>query len=73
MIRKLMPNIVCLQETRKEIKNTPSFDYINLIRQSGNLSQGGGIAVGIDAELFYRNLSELIPEVLKDNLEILFI
>lgn len=69
-IREFRPNIICLQETRQNIKNTPSYNFINKTR-SCNL-QGGGIAVGIDKQLVFRDLTAILPECLKqEDIEII--
>jgi len=51
-----------------EIKNTPSFNFINKVRES----RGGGVSIGLEKNLTFKVQSDLIPEELRC-LEILLV
>ena len=71
-MRKLQPHIIIFQETRKKLMNTPSYNYINKLRDEDDATCGGGIAIGVCKQLTFRDLSKNIPEELSE-LEILFV
>ena len=50
---------------------TPAYNYISRCRD--NPSRGGGVAIGIDKVLTFRNLSKIVPEHLYEALEMIFI
>ena len=60
-----------MQETRKNFESTPSYNYINKLRETN--THGGGIAIGIQKDFFFRDLSTLIPSSLHENAEMLLI
>ncbi len=47
------------KKVRRVISNTPAYNYISRVR--GNKHKGGGVSVGIDRSLVFRDMSELIP------------
>ncbi len=53
------------------IRTTPAYNYINKTRK--NPTRGGGVAIGIDKNLTYRDQSHLIPENLHEGLEMVFV
>ena len=55
-IREFRPHVIFLQETRMHMQNTPAYNYESRCRDVP--SRGGGVAVGIDRILTYRNLTE---------------
>ena len=57
-----------MQETRKKFDNTPAYNYVNKLRETE--THGGGICIGIQSNFFYRDLSNIIPEILVENFEI---
>jgi hypothetical protein len=61
------PHLIFLQETRAVMKNTSAYNYISKCREKA--SSGGGIAIGIDRILNFRDLSHLIPKHLYEALE----
>jgi hypothetical protein len=88
LIRSVQPHLIALQEIRKPLPNTPSYNYISCVRGGGgggeeegedagkgkkeSLRQGGGVAVGVERSLTYRDLSALIPPSLSE-LEAVFV
>lgn len=56
-------DILILQETRKEIANTAKYSYLNKVREN---SQGGGIAIGVKAPTIFRDISDKLPDELKN-------
>jgi hypothetical protein len=57
------------------MSNTPAYNYVSRVRvdpECLNKRQGGGVSVGIDRLLVFRDISELIPPLLAD-LEIVFV
>jgi hypothetical protein len=65
------PHILFLQETRAVMKNTPAYNYVSRCRDVA--SRGGGVAIGIDRILTFRDLSHLLPEQLSEALEMVFV
>ena len=53
VIRKQRPHIIFVQETRQEVRSTPAYNYINRTRD--NPTRGGGVAIGIDKNLTFRD------------------
>ena len=70
-IREHQPHIMFLQETRAVMKATPAYNYVSRCRD--NPSRGGGVAIGIDRILTFRNLSHVVPPQLYDALELVFV
>ena len=60
-----------MQEIRKNFVSTPSYNYVNKLRKTNE--HGGGIAIGISKDFFYRDLSDLIPEIVNSQIEILLV
>jgi hypothetical protein len=65
------PHLIFLQETRAIIKNSPAYNYVCKCRDIP--SSGGGVAIGIDRILTYRDLSHLIPPTVSKALEIILV
>ena len=55
--------MICLQETRKEIGNTSKYSYLNKVRVE---SSGGGIAIGFRNPTIFRDISDKLPEELRN-------
>lgn len=53
------------------LNNTPSYNIVNNIRKVDQI--GGGICIGIDNNITYRNLTHLIPESITKEIEIIFL
>ena len=68
LLREEDADLIFFQETRKEITSKTKYNYINKIREK---SIGGGIAIGVKAPTIFRDLSDKLPESLKDE-EVLF-
>ena len=54
------------------MQNTPAYNYINRVRNTDNPREGGGVAIGIEKNLTFRDQSSLIPDSLLD-LEMVFV
>jgi hypothetical protein len=56
------------------MNNSTAHSHANKIRESTNHNKwlGGGVAIGIDKSLTYRDLSALIPEAIQD-MEMVFV
>lgn len=52
------PDLICLQETWKEIESTKKYTYINKCRED---RRGGGVSIGIKCPFIARNISERLP------------
>ncbi len=63
------------QETRRIINNTPAYNYVNRIRdpEHNTNRQGGGVAIGIVKSLTFRDLTNTIPQSLREALELVFV
>ena len=63
------------QETRRELLNTPAYNYVNRIRDPEHESnrQGGGVAIGIAKSLTFRDVTATVPEALREALELVFV
>ena len=71
-IRRNRPHLFFLQETRTVMKSqTPAYNIVSINR--GNAKLGGGVAIGIDRILTFRNLSHLIPQHVAQELETLLV
>jgi hypothetical protein len=71
-IRRNRPHLFFLQETRAVMKSqTPAYNIVSVNR--GDPKRGGGIAIGIDRILTFRNLSHLLPQHLAQELEVLLV
>ncbi len=72
VIHEHRPHLILFQETRKVMENTSGYNWVNCCRETP--SSGGGVAIGLDHILTYRNLTEQsVPEALRDQLELLFV
>ena len=62
--------IITLQETRKFINNSKSYNYVNKLRdanKNGDLSRiGGGVAIGIRADITYTDITKLFEDLYGD-------
>jgi hypothetical protein len=49
------------------MNNSTAYNYVNKIRENTNQNKWleGGVAIGIDKSLTYRDLSALIPEAIQ--------
>ena len=72
VIREQQPHVLFFQETRQVMSNTPAYNYINRVRNPDNPREGGGVAIGIEKNLIYRDLTPTIPDALQD-LEMVFV
>ena len=52
------------------MKNTASYNFVNLTRKDNT---GGGICTGIHKSLMFRDISEQIPDWIKESIEILMV
>ncbi len=53
------------------MKTTQAYNYVNKTRE--NLKCGGGVVIGIDKNLTFRDISHLILANLHEGLEIVFV
>jgi hypothetical protein len=62
--------MLALQEIRKPLENTPAYNYVSLVRSGGyenSSNEGksttrlrGGVAIGVEKSLVFRDLTALI-------------
>jgi hypothetical protein len=68
LLREEDADLIFLQETRKELISLTKYKYFNKIRENSNED---GIAIGVKAPTIFRDLSDKLPDLLKDE-EILY-
>ena len=61
-LRQIKPHVFCFQEIRaKKLHDTPSYNILSLLRNTDTQEQkknehlGGGICIGIDKKLTFRD------------------
>ncbi len=64
VIREHRPHLIFFQETRQVMWITPAYNYVNRCRDIP--SRGGGVAIGIDKCLTFRDLSSVIPTTISE-------
>ena len=57
------------------MNSTPAYNYVNRIRDPDRIKkrQGGGVAIGIVKSLTFRDLTNTVPESLREALELVFV